>query len=504
MTNADNSVTHNRDWLWGLVLPLAIFLAQAIWLFNFSIDDGSISYRFARHLAEGRGLRWNLTGLPVEGYSNFLWVLVLAGGHWLGFDIDLFASGLGAVLGAVNLVLLFMLCRRLWPGNRMNWLPVLYVALTPTWAMWALSGLELAMFGFFLLLAVYSLTIPSLWRTRLLSLAVVGLTLTRPEGAVLALVPLFCGWFADRKTPLNNRLRRYGFPLIILILTIAAMTLFRLLYFGYPVANTVYAKFSTALPALGEVSKWLFFGLPAFAAWIVGAWWRGSSPYRGALAAAIVLVLTQVILVLPVNPVMYFLHRYLIAFLPLLLLPLPLVLAKLAEKRRILAITVAVLLAGWMVQDLPAVNERFITEKSFYDRHRCVAETLNSIPVVTDLALIDVGRIPYWTDLYTYDVWGLCDRDIAHQGFSYEKTIGREPGVYVMTVKLRNGKLYPYIGYDVMISEHPTFQREYVLWRICRGKPGLRKYGYDYAIYLNTEWAARNGLTVEPIDRANP
>ena len=40
-------------------------------------DDQMISMRYARNLAEGRGLVWN-AGERVEGYTNFGWVLVMA------------------------------------------------------------------------------------------------------------------------------------------------------------------------------------------------------------------------------------------------------------------------------------------------------------------------------------------------------------------------------------------------------------------------------------------
>src|SRR3954469_18824636 len=50
--------------------------AGAFW---FVCDDAYISFRYARHLAGGHGLRFNLAEVtPVEGYSNFLWVLIAA------------------------------------------------------------------------------------------------------------------------------------------------------------------------------------------------------------------------------------------------------------------------------------------------------------------------------------------------------------------------------------------------------------------------------------------
>jgi hypothetical protein len=46
------------------------------WKNRFIQDDAFISFRYAFHSAQGQGLVWNL-GELVEGYTNFLWVLIL-------------------------------------------------------------------------------------------------------------------------------------------------------------------------------------------------------------------------------------------------------------------------------------------------------------------------------------------------------------------------------------------------------------------------------------------
>jgi len=67
-------------WLIAVVAATVIlaFLFGAIQRF-LVCDDAFISFRYARHLAEGQGLVWNPEE-RVEGYTNFLWVLVLAAG----------------------------------------------------------------------------------------------------------------------------------------------------------------------------------------------------------------------------------------------------------------------------------------------------------------------------------------------------------------------------------------------------------------------------------------
>ena len=46
--------------------------------FYFLTDDAFISFRYAANAIEGRGLVWNPAPfLPVEGYTNFSWVVLL-------------------------------------------------------------------------------------------------------------------------------------------------------------------------------------------------------------------------------------------------------------------------------------------------------------------------------------------------------------------------------------------------------------------------------------------
>ena len=81
------SLAHRRR----VLLVFLIALVPFAWLtvrFNWPCDDAFISFRYAKHLAEGHGLRYNVgEDPPVEGYTNFLWVLVLtpleAMGWWM-------------------------------------------------------------------------------------------------------------------------------------------------------------------------------------------------------------------------------------------------------------------------------------------------------------------------------------------------------------------------------------------------------------------------------------
>lgn len=477
---------------WGLIFALIIFLVQVFFLRHFSIDDVAISYRYALHLAEGYGPTWNPGQTPVEGYSNFLWVLSLAGGRWLGFDIEIFSKVVGVGFGLATLILLHIICRRLWAACKYWWFPVLLVAACPVWVIWMVSGLELASVSLFLVLIVFSLTASRAWKIRLLAIGLCGLSLSRPEGIVLAALFVLFGFLGDRGLAWRDRMIMYGLPALALAICVGGLMIFRLAYYGYPVANTVYAKLDVAFPSAGHVGKWILFGLPFLAAYILALAKPTSRRGRFIQSAALLLVFWQMLLVLPVSPVMYFLHRYQIAFLPLLVLAVPFALDWISQRWRGAAMVAAVFALAWTAQQWPGVLAKYEAERHYYRQHECVVEKLARLPGRPLIALLDAGRIPYWTDLPAIDVWGLCDSRVAREGFSTDAVWQAElglPDVYIMSIDMFGKDLVPRMGYDKLISADTLFQENYKLWRVC---PGERYYGY--AILLNVDWGFEHGI----------
>src|SRR6266404_6223228 len=83
---SDDTTTSERRgrWLaWGVLLLCAVLLALR---FRYhTCDDAFISFRYARNLVEGHGLVFN-PGERVEGYTNFVWVLLAALFMKIGID----------------------------------------------------------------------------------------------------------------------------------------------------------------------------------------------------------------------------------------------------------------------------------------------------------------------------------------------------------------------------------------------------------------------------------
>ncbi|MEZ4382454.1 MAG: hypothetical protein R3A79_14050 [Nannocystaceae bacterium] len=230
------------SWFVPAAAVSALFLV-AVEARRFLSDDAFISFRYARNLVDGLGLVWN-PGEAVEGYTNFLWVLIVAGGMALGAAPERLTLQLGLVAGALILLLLARLdAARFGPDDPRTFAVALVLAVHPSFTGWCSSGLETQ---FFALLALAGLLQcaredearePWPWRS---SAVLAAATLTRPDGAVFmvsaGLVVLAA--VARRRRSLRSALL-WALPFVA---AVGGHMLWRLRYYGYPLPNTFYAK----------------------------------------------------------------------------------------------------------------------------------------------------------------------------------------------------------------------------------------------------------------------
>jgi len=176
-------------WFFAVFIITSLFLLA--WHHSFIQDDAFISFRYAKNLAEGRGLAWN-PGERVEGYTNFLWVLICALGIKLGMDPVRWTQVLGLILYLFTLILYYRIGLIAFNGWRLP--AMLHIVLTGTnfsFMSYATGGMETPLVTFLLALAVYltlsgtqAITPVSRW---LLLSVILGLGfLTRMDFAVFA------------------------------------------------------------------------------------------------------------------------------------------------------------------------------------------------------------------------------------------------------------------------------------------------------------------------------
>ena len=268
-------------------LPWLVLLGWMVALSWWLTDDAFISFRYARNLLDGHGLVFN-PGERVEGYTNFLWTLELAG-IWGLFGVrpEHSAPWLSVLFTVGTLAaVLYQIARMPFLRRRglVAWMSMGLLCGSATFAVWtSAGGLETRQFTFFIVAAVVLLSVHrGSWLGLLSASFSLGLaSLTRPEG--LLIVGCYIGWFvlqsmADASKPyirgsegwpsarvadalvwMLKRVDWRGFTCLVLpfALIVCAHFLFRWLYYSEFLPNTYYAKF---------VRPWWDMGLRYYAA----------------------------------------------------------------------------------------------------------------------------------------------------------------------------------------------------------------------------------------------
>ncbi len=219
-----------------------VFLANAHAYF-FLCDDAFISFRYSRHLVDGLGLVWN-PGEVVEGYTNFLWVLIVAAGLGLGVGPEVLTPILGWLSGALILVLLTAFGAGRWGWrDPWIWLAPGALVLSRTFTAWCSGGLETQFFslgiwlGLWLLIRERAAGAAVPWRS---SLCLTVATLVRPEGGLFALAAGLCllADVAGRRRSLGSLLL-WTLPFWV---GVGSHWLWRRGYYGFWLPNTFTAK----------------------------------------------------------------------------------------------------------------------------------------------------------------------------------------------------------------------------------------------------------------------
>ena len=204
-------------------MTVAATLTVLLW--RVTLDDAYITFRYARHLAEGYGLgAWNHTGERVEGYSSLLWTLLLGAAAWLGVDVRVAAKLLGMAAALTVIAVLFR--RR---DDRPAVLTAVFLAPYLPFTLYAASGMEAVAFTTLVTLVLVG---PAQWQPIVAPLLVA----MRPEGALVVGVDVLA--LAWRR----ERWRWAAATAITGGLTLIATTVHRWVTYGALEPNTYYAK----------------------------------------------------------------------------------------------------------------------------------------------------------------------------------------------------------------------------------------------------------------------
>ena len=221
-------------------------------------DDAFISFRYAQQFVNGNGLVYN-PGERVEGYTNFLWTILIAAGMGVGADPVSWSIFLGIFFYAGTLLLASGFARRMTGGDTgiLSTIPIaaLALALHRDFNVYATSGLETSMQTFLVTMLFVVLARRSDARAFLLAGFILTASLmTRPDAIVfVAAIVVFT---ILGKKEIIGRLVRLGIPLLLLFIP---YWLVRWDYYGFFFPNAFYAK-SIELPyyTQGLTYTWMY------------------------------------------------------------------------------------------------------------------------------------------------------------------------------------------------------------------------------------------------------
>jgi len=215
----------------------ALFGGQRIWWLG---DDAMISMRYAHNMASGLGLVWN-PGERVEGYTNFLWTLLLTLLHLLPISTattSLYVLLASLVLSLTAIRLLRRLIHLLGGGDLVLLSVLLSYVGSKNLLAWSTSGFETILLMVMVLLSACRLVEESRrQQPQLGTFLLIGvMSLVRADALLLSAIFFTIAFFTQ-----DDKRRVVLLTIVSLILPVSHF-IFRYFYYGDWLPNTAYLK----------------------------------------------------------------------------------------------------------------------------------------------------------------------------------------------------------------------------------------------------------------------
>ncbi len=427
-------------------------LAALVWLAwqrRCLVDDAFITFRYAENMAKGLGLVWN-AGERVEGYTNFLWVLIFMPVIKAGWDPVAASYIAGLASFALSLYLTRRLARAVLGDGPEAWLPVLLAGTNYSFGGSAGTGMETQMQTAFLTGAAW-LAVEILRNFRISGPRVLGLSffcalalLTRLDSAAY-FTPLLglCVFQVLRKKELSRPgkiklLIGLAAPLMVLCGT---WFFWKLCYYGNILPNTFYFRFlqsgSLWRGAAYIASFFIFYGLAGFAfLGVLALCQRGQR--HSFCKTAFLAVFSSWFLYVVLARGDYLEFRFLVPVIPLLFVSIVWTL-RVCVRRMVLRLLIAALIGLGSVS-YPVSYDRLPWaielpyKMDVMERWTQIGKALRrDLGENSDvkIAMTPAGAIPYYSGLASVDMLGHTDPWIARHGLPRDPDgsfLGNWPG----------------------------------------------------------------------------
>lgn len=411
-----------------LLAGTALYAARAV---DFSIgpyEDAAMLMRYAVHLGQGHGIVWNVGEPPVDGATDFLFLVSAAGLVRLGVGIEFAVRVLTLAAHFLTVALVYLGARSLAgaPAGAAA-LSAAFLAVGPglRYAAAYFGTPFFALFACLTWLAAMALAGRGVTgrRSAAFALSALALGLTRPEGVILASLMLLSVVFLLGREPTRQAVLWF---VGVFGLLGGAYFLWRWQYFGHPLPNPFYKKGGGHLyptSARESVQFVIAQGLP-FLAPVLAA--LSFEKTRRRALALLIPVGGFALSFLLLSNAMNFGGRFQYALLPVLLLSWWTLAAGVVAELRLLpfedlsrearraAVLVGLFGAAatvWYSHE----RSRGITYHA--DGRYAVALSLRSLADRGyTLATSEAGLLPLYSGWKTIDTWGLNDPWITHHG----------------------------------------------------------------------------------------
>lgn len=391
-------------------------------------EDAAMLMRYAQHLADGHGIVWNIGEAPLDGATDFAFMVLLAGLAKAGVALETAVIVVGLSAHALTVALVYVAARRLAGASiAVAALSAAYLAVGPG------LGYVAAYFGtpFFALFAAiawyFALTIALHGETRAraagFAVSALLLGLIRPEGVFLAGLMLLAVLYRRGITTTRGTV---GYFFATFLVLGGAYFLWRWQYFAQPLPNPFYKKGGGTLhwdSLVASARNAVILCLPVAPAFVAALRSRASLQQ-----AVFILIPTGgfVALWVLMSNEMNFLMRFQYAILPLVLMAWPLLVQGLGQDFRLPRLralpprekaTASLLLVVLALGVLAYQYKNFPPLPRGADGRQEVARALAAYQQHGyTMAVTEAGLLPFYSGWRAIDTWGLNDRRIAHQG----------------------------------------------------------------------------------------
>jgi len=473
-----------------ILLALIITMSHQALFFYWTNDDAFISYRYAENFISGRGLVFNL-GEKVEGFSNFLWIIILSFFNLIGLSPLWISKIISFFITLFLIFLTYRTAEAFGLDKLTSCLCALTLSFSGSLAYYSMSGLETVFYSFLLLLCVFMNEKyekgPKKRPFFLLYGALLAAALTRPEGLLFLLIS--SGYHILKKIMARKGIglkKIIQFQLLFFAIYVF-LILLRYWYYSDILPNTFYAKPSGTFIEQGYNALFSNFTnalLSGSFLLIPVLFFFVKKNYLNKYLYPLLFCIGQLIFMSYTGDWMA-LGRFFLPILPIVLILFFSLLSLLRNHLqginlklvwKFLYITVIAILAGLNLFQ----TQKTLKNKDIYPYLVMNSSQLTQVgkwlkqkfPPETVIALRRQGAIPYFSKMKSIDILGLTEKEIA-------RTIYKEKDAFK-----KNKMNAQYIlnqSPDILILF--SFKSDYPGWMFDESEPQDKLFHIEYVLY---------------------